>query len=141
MIVDVLVGAAQGLAFAAIGLGLMALGFVVVDVLTPGKLGQILIEGRNRNAAMLVVSGTLSVAGIVVVAIATSSNDFGRGLVDTAVFGLVGIGLMGLAFVVADALTPGRLRDIVLDDIPHPAVYVVMASHVGVAAIVSASIA
>ncbi|WBC24044.1 DUF350 domain-containing protein, partial [Solwaraspora sp. WMMA2080] len=55
--------------------------------------------------------------------------------------GLIGLGIMALAFAVLDWLTPGRLGAVVCSDEPHPAARVSAASHFGAALIVCACIA
>lgn len=141
MLTDLLAGLGSGLVFAVIGLVLMALGYRVVDTLTPGNLGDLVYVQRNRNAALLVSSGALAVGAIVTTAIATSADDFLLGVVEAAGYGLLGVLLLGLAFLLVDALTPGKLGEIVTDDVPHPAVYVSVATHIAVGAIVAAAIA
>lgn len=128
------------LAYTGIGLVLLVVGYVLVDLLTPGKLSTLIYEHRNRNAAILVTSGFLSVTMIAVTAIVTSDDDLGRGLLDTAVFGGIGLLLQALAFVVVDKLTPGDLGVICTEERAHPAVWVTAVGHVAVGAIVAAAI-
>ncbi|MCB5181303.1 DUF350 domain-containing protein [Streptomyces antimicrobicus] len=138
---DIINGLGRTSAYGALGLVLLILGVVLVDVLTPGKLGKQIWEERNRNAALLLSSALLGVGGIVFTSIWTTYDDFGKGLVSTAAFGLLGLVLMGVAFVVLDWVTPGKLGAIVVDPEPHPAVWVSAACNLAVAAVVSASIA
>ena len=129
-----------GLAYSALGLVLLVLGYVVVDRLTPGELTTLIYRERNRNAAVLVVSGVIALAAIIGVAIIASYDSLGRGLAYTACFGLVGIALLALAFVVIDRFTPGELGAICCDPDPHPAVWVTAAVHLAIGAIVAAAI-
>jgi uncharacterized membrane protein YjfL (UPF0719 family) len=138
---DLLNGAWRSIVFGAVGIGLMTIGFVVVDLLTPGKLRDLIWVQRNSNAALLLSANQLGIAIIVFTAIFTSYADFGQGLASTILFGLLGIGLMALAFFVLDLLTPGKLGEIICADEPHPAARVSAASHFGVALIVCACIA
>jgi uncharacterized membrane protein YjfL (UPF0719 family) len=138
---DLLTGAWRSVVFGAVGIGLMTIGFVVVDLLTPGKLRDLIWVRRNSNAALLLAANQLGIAIIVFTAIFTSYTDFGQGLASTILFGLLGIALMALAFFVLDLLTPGKLGDIIGADEPHPAAKVSAASHFGVALIVCACIA
>lgn len=127
-------------AYGFVGLVLMALGFVLVDVLTPGKLrDQIWLDG-HRNAALLLASNVVGVGIIVTTAIRASEDGILAGLVSTAAYGVLGLVLMGLSFLTLDALTPGRLGALLMDDTAHPAVWVSAASHLAVAAIVAAAI-
>jgi uncharacterized membrane protein YjfL (UPF0719 family) len=76
--------------YAVIGLVLMIAGFYVIDWTTPGKLSQLVRDGRP-NAAVVTASGLFSIAFIVVVAIWFSPAKLSDGLVTSLVFGLVGI--------------------------------------------------
>ncbi|WP_329094574.1 DUF350 domain-containing protein [Actinomadura citrea] len=132
-------------AYGAVGIALMALGYLVVEVTTPGRLGrQIWTEG-NRGAALLLAAKLLGIAAIVTTAIVTSDSDLTDGLVDTAVFGGIGIVLMIVAFFLLDVLTPGKLGATLVDGggtgaAIHPAGWVVAAADLGVAAIVAGAV-
>lgn len=127
-------------AFSIIGLALMALGFVLIDMLTPGNLREQIWLHRNRNAAVLVAANLAAVGVIVTSAIAASENAVLAGLVSTVVYGVLGLVLMGLSFLVVDLLTPGNLGAVLMDASPHPVAWVIGTSHLVVAAIVSAAL-
>lgn len=126
--------------YGLVGLVLMAVGFALVDVLTPGNLREQVWVQRNRNASVLLASNLLGVGIIVATAIAASEGDWAQGLVSTGAYGLLGLVLMGLSFVVIDAFTPGKLGAILMEEEPHPAVYVSASAHLAVAAIVAVAI-
>ncbi|WP_432076006.1 DUF350 domain-containing protein [Streptomyces wuyuanensis] len=138
---DIVNGLGRTTAYGALGVVLLILGIVLVDVLTPGKLGRHIWEERNRNAAVLLSSALLGIGGIVFTSIWTTYDDFGKGLVSTAAFGLLGLVLMAVAFLVVDLVTPGKLGATLVEPEPHPAVWVTASCNLAVAAIVSASIA
>jgi len=140
MLTDLGYGLATGLAYAAVGTVLMVVGFVVVDLLTPGSLRRLVWAERNRNAVIVLCSGLLGTAAVVVTAILTSDDDFGRGIVSTVAYGLLGLLLMAVSFVVVDLLTPGRLGELLMQGEPHPAAWVTACAHLSVAAIVAAAI-
>jgi Domain of Unknown Function (DUF350) len=137
----VLEGAGRSVVFGLIGIGLMAVGFVLIDVLTPGKLRDLIWVERNANAALLLAANQLGIAAIVFTAIFTSYESFTQGLLSTVVFGLLGIGIMAAAFVVLDWLTPGKLGEVICAPESHPGARVSAASHFGAALIVCACIA
>src|SRR3954454_1842207 len=110
---DLLSEAGATLAYGGVGVALMALGFVVVDILTPGKLGQQIWAERNRGAGLVLAAKLLGVGTIVTTAIVTSDDGLAAGLVSTVVYGVLGIILTSVAFLVLDVITPGRLGDIV----------------------------
>ncbi|GIF46514.1 uncharacterized membrane protein YjfL (UPF0719 family) [Asanoa ferruginea] len=138
---DLFTGAWHSIVYGMVGIGLMAAGFMLVDMLTPGKLRELIWLQRNSNASLLLAANQLGIAVIVFTAIITSYTDFGQGLASTVLFGILGIVLMGVAFLVLDMLTPGNLGEIICDEQPHPAAKVSAASHFGVALIVAACIA
>lgn len=104
-----------------VGAVVFAAGFLMVDVLTPGNLRHQVFVDRRPNA-VAVASAMYAALGLVVVsAIVSSSDELGQGLVDTIVYGLVGVALQGLALVILEALVPGRFRDLVEEEQLHPA--------------------
>lgn len=137
---ELVIGLGIGLAYAVIGIVLMVLGFLVVDLLMPGKLRQQIWVERNRNAALITASGLAGTALIVVTSILTSSDDVGTGLLWTAGYGLLGLVLMAGSFALLDLLTPGRLGELLTQEEPHPAAWISAVTHVGVAGIVAAAI-
>lgn len=128
------------LAYGVVGVVLMAVGYVLVDVATPGKLHELIWHERNRNAALLLASNLAGVGIIVVAAIAASADDFVIGLVGATAYGILGLVIMAAAFLLLDAATPGRLGEILVDPEPHPAVWVTAVVHVATGAIIAAAI-
>jgi len=138
---DLLEGAGRSIVFGLVGIGLMAVGYLLVDILTPGKLRDLIFVERNPNAGVLLAANQLGIAAIVFTAIFTSYDSFGEGLASTVIFGLVGIVIMGVAFLVLDMLTPGKLGEVICSPERHPAAIVSAASHFGAALIICACIA
>ncbi|GGK87990.1 DUF350 domain-containing protein [Mangrovihabitans endophyticus] len=141
MLEDLLSGAGRSIVFGLIGIGLMAAGYVLVDVLTPGKLRDLIWRDRNPNAALLLAANQLGIAVIVFTAIWTSYDSFGKGLASTVIFGLLGIVIMGVGFLVLDWMTPGKLGEVICTPERHPGATVSAAAHFGAALIVTACIA
>jgi uncharacterized membrane protein YjfL (UPF0719 family) len=137
---DLAGGVLATLAFAAVGTFVLALGYVVLDAITPGNLRHLVYADHNRNAAVLAGANVLALAGIITTAIATSDDDLAQGVVDALVYGLLGIALMAAAFKVLDKLTPGNLGDICTDPEGTPAVYVTAAFQVALGAVLAAAI-
>ncbi|MBM0205493.1 DUF350 domain-containing protein [Micromonospora sp. NPDC051227] len=128
------------LAFGAVGVVLMGVGYALVDLTTPGRLHELIWTERNRNAALLLASNLLGVGTIVVAAIVASDDDFALGLVGAAAYGIVGLVIMAAAFLLLDAVTPGRLGELLVDPEPHPAVWVSAVVHLATGAIIAAAI-
>ncbi|TDC27231.1 DUF350 domain-containing protein [Micromonospora sp. 15K316] len=128
------------LAYGAIGVLLMGIGYALVDLATPGRLRELIWTDRNRNAALLLASNLAAVGVIVVAAIAASEDDFVLGIVGATAYGILGLVIMAAAFLLLDALTPGRLGQILVDPEPHPAVWVSAVVHLATGAIIAAAI-
>ena len=129
-------------AYAGIGVVMLGLGFFALDVLTPGKLAKHIWEDRSLNASIVLSSGFLGIGLIVFTTIwVHATASFGEALEWTVVFGLVGIALQAVAYVVLDLATPGKLGDAICDTKFHPASLVTAASQVAVSLVVVASIA
>lgn len=144
MTVDLLDDLARGvlatLAYAAVGTVVLALGYVVLDAITPGNLRHLVYTDHNRNAAVLSAANVLAVAGIITTAILTADDDVSRGVVDAFVYGLLGIGLLAASFKVLDRLTPGNLGEICTDPEGTSAVYVTAAFQIALGAVLAAAI-
>ena len=140
MLEDLLNGAGRSVVFGLIGIGLLALGFVLVDLLTPGKLKDLIWRDRNPNAALLLAANQLGIAVIVFTAIFTSYDSFSQGVASTVIFGVIGIAIMGFGFMVLDWMTPGKLGEVICTAERHPGATVSAAAHFGTALIVAACI-
>ncbi|MFI2708797.1 DUF350 domain-containing protein [Micromonospora sp. NPDC018662] len=128
------------LAYGVVGVVLMAVGYLLVDLATPGKLHELIWAERNRNATLLLASNLVGVGTVVVAAIVASDDDFMLGLVGAAAYGFLGLVLMAAAFVLLDVATPGKLGELLVDPDPHPAVWISATVHVATGAIIAAAI-
>ena len=128
-------------AYTGVGIALLVLGFFVLDLLTPGHLGRHIYENRSVNAALTLSAGFLGQGAIVFASIWTNATSgFGRALLYTVVFGVLGVFLQAVAFLVLDLITPGRLGTHLMGADFHPASLVSAAVQLAVAAIIVASI-
>lgn len=128
------------LAFAGLGFILLAGGYLMLDLLTPGRLGRLVFTEHRRDAAIVTAANLLSLGAIIATAIYTAEASTLHTLAETATFGLLGIGMLGLAFLILDLLTPGKLGETITDEHDDPAVWVIAASQLAVALIVIASL-
>jgi uncharacterized membrane protein YjfL (UPF0719 family) len=128
-------------AYTGVGIALLILGFYALDLLTPGHLGRHIYEDRSVNAALTLAAGFLGQGAIVFASIWTNATSgFGQALLYTVVFGILGVVLQAVAFVVLDVITPGKLGAHLTDPVFHPASLVSGAVQLAVAAIIVASI-
>lgn len=129
---------AHALAYSAVGIVVLLVGFFVLDLLTPGSLGQLVMD-RNPNAAVL-SSGILVALGLVMWFAIFFSDPGWDGLDDAAVFGVVGVVAQAAGFVALDLIIPGRLAAITEEPTLHPAAFVAAAGQIAVALIVAAAL-
>jgi uncharacterized membrane protein YjfL (UPF0719 family) len=137
---DLVRGVLAAIAYTGLGLALVLLGFEVVDWLTPGKLRKQIWEDNDINAAILAVSAMIGIGIVVVTSIFVAHADVGEGLIDTAVFGLLGLVLFAIAFKVTDWLTPGNLGELMVEERFHPAVLLSAATNVVIGLVLAVSI-
>jgi uncharacterized membrane protein YjfL (UPF0719 family) len=128
----------QVLAYTGVGLGILAVGFYVLDLLTPGSLGKEVMEG-NPGAALLSLTTLLSLGLILWFAIFFTGAGW-SGLDDALVFGLVGVAAQAAGYFILDLLIPGRLAEHCFQPTLHPAAWVMAGTQVAVALIVAASL-
>jgi len=129
----------QVLAYSGVGLGVLLLGFFVVDLLTPGSLGKQVMEG-NANAAVLTASSIVSLGLILWFAIYFTGQGW-EGLDEAAIFGVVGVAAQAVGFLLLDLLTPGKLGGVCMGGHRlHPATVVSAAVQFAVALVVCASL-
>lgn len=140
MLQQLLDGLLSAVAFGVIGVAMMALGYVLVDLATPGRLRDLIWVQRNPNAALLLVSGLLGVGVILTTAIAASAEDLVAGLIGTLAYGVLGLILMSLSFLLIDLITPGKLGEELATPTLHPATWVSAGSHLVIAVIIAAAI-
>ncbi|MGY1848213.1 MULTISPECIES: DUF350 domain-containing protein [unclassified Blastococcus] len=133
-------GVVGTLLFFVIGVGVLALGFLALDLITPGNLRTQVYLDHNPNAAILLGANHLALAIIVVTAIMTSADNLGQGLVDTAVYGLIGVLLQALALRVLDAVIPADLRSLVNQPRMRGSAWAVAVSLVAIGAVNAAAL-
>jgi hypothetical protein len=146
--VSVLLAVAYALVYTVVGVGLLALGFWVLDLLTPGHLPTQVWRDAAPGAAVVSAAGALSVGLIAFTSIwVNAASGFGTALLATVVFGVLGVALQALGLVALDRLLPHRLGDVVIARERgdgrrlHPGVFVIAAWQLSVAGVVIASTA
>jgi uncharacterized membrane protein YjfL (UPF0719 family) len=129
--------------YLGVGVALLILSAYVVDLLTPGRLVAHVVESRSYSAALVLAAALIGQGLVIFTAIWTNAETgFGDALLWTVVFGLLGIVLNAVAFLLVDLLTPGRLGALLMEAGPvQPIALVAAAAYLAVAGIVVASIA
>jgi len=127
------------LAYALVGTALIALGFVVLDLTTPGKLNH-LVRAGMPNAVVIAAGGTLSISLIVVTSIFSSSGHLAEGLITTASYGLLGILVQVFAVRLLEAVLRIDVGRLLHDDGFDAASVAVASAHVALGLIVAVSV-
>jgi hypothetical protein len=128
-------------AYTGVGIALLMLGFVALDLLTPGHLGRHIYQEGSVNAGIVLAAGFLGQGAIAFTTIWTNATDgFGRALWWTVVFGVLGVLLQAVAFLALYVVAPGHLGEALVQVKFHPASLVSAAAQLAVAAIIVASI-
>ncbi|MBJ8343340.1 DUF350 domain-containing protein [Antrihabitans sp. YC2-6] len=125
--------------YAIIGLVLMIVGFYAIDLTTPGKLRDIVREGKP-NAIVALASGMLSMSFIVVLAIYASSGKLSEGLIASLVFGLVGIIAQVIAVRAVELVSGVDIGRVINSPTFTPEVLIVAAAHFGLGLVVAFAI-
>lgn len=108
-------GVAGTLAYFALAAVILVVGFVILDLITPGKLHELVFVHHLPNAAVITVAQQVSIGIIVVTAVLTSSDNLTQGLIETAVFGALGLVIQVIVMALLEVFIPGRFRDLVED--------------------------
>ncbi len=137
---DLLVNSGAALAYGVAGLLVMVLGYLLVDLVTPGRLHRIIWEERNSNASLILSTNTLGVAIVVVSAIFASEDGLTIGLITTVVYGVIGLLMMTASMLLIDLVTPAKLSNVLRDPQLHPATWVNASAHIAVALVMAAAI-
>jgi uncharacterized membrane protein YjfL (UPF0719 family) len=133
-------GIVATLLYFVVGAVVLALGFLALDLLTPGNLRRQVYVDRNPNAAILTAGNHLALAMIVVTSIMTSADSLGQGLVDSAVYGILGVVLQAVALRLLDAFVPGHLRNLVNEPRMSGAAWAVGISLIAIGAVNAAAL-
>lgn len=136
---DLVRGIGAVLLYGVVGLVLMFAGFYAIDWTTPGKLSSLVRRGLP-NAVMVTASGLLSMAFIVVVAIANSASDLTEGLITSLVYGLVGIIVQVLAVRLLEWATRIDISSAIESEKFAPASIVVAAAHLALGLVVAVGV-
>jgi uncharacterized membrane protein YjfL (UPF0719 family) len=136
----VLKGALATILYFLVGMAVLIIGFVMVDVLTPGKLRQLVFVDRRPNAVMLTCAMYVALAAVIISAIANSYSQLGQGLVGVAVYGLIGVVLQGIALLTLHFVIPGDFHEHVDEPELHPAAFAVAVMLLAVGGVIAAAL-
>ena len=127
------------LAYALVGAALIAIGFVMLDLTTPGKLNHLVREGMP-NAVAIAAGGIVSISLIVVTSIYGSSGHLAEGLITTTSYGLLGIAVQVFAVRLLEAVLRIDVGRILHDERFDAACLAVSTAHLALGLIVAVSV-
>lgn len=139
---DLLESIGYALAYSAVGIVILGIGYVALDLLTPGRLGHHIMRERSINAAIVAAAGLMGLGFIVFTAIWTNGqSSFGSAMGWTITFGLLGVLMQAVAFRLLELFTPDDLAATLMEPKFHPASIIAAASQVAVSLVIVACVA
>jgi uncharacterized membrane protein YjfL (UPF0719 family) len=136
----VLKGALATILYFLVGTAVLIIGFIVVDLLTPGKLRQLVFIDRRPNAVVIACANYIALGAVIISAIANSYSQLGQGLVGVAVYGLIGVVLQGIALLTLHFVIPGDFHEHVDEPELHPAAFAVAVMLLAVGGVAAAAL-
>ena len=136
----VLRGVVATILYFVVGMAVLVVGYFMVDVLTPGKLRQLVFVDRRPNAVVLACAMYTALTIVIVSAIANSYSQLGQGLVGVAVYGFMGVVLLGVALLTMHLVIPGDFHEHVDDPQLHPGSFAVALILLAVGGVTAAAV-
>ena len=136
----ILKGVVATILYFLVGMAVLVVGFYMVDVLTPGKLRQMVFVDRRPNAVVIACAMYIALTIVIISAITTSYSQLGQGLVGVAVYGLMGVVLLGIALLTLHLVIPGDFHEHVDEPELHPASFAVALILLAVGGVTAAAV-
>jgi uncharacterized membrane protein YjfL (UPF0719 family) len=133
-------GAVNTILYFLVGMGVLVVGFYMVDFLTPGNLRQLVFIDRRPNAVVVAGAMYIALTTVIITAITTSYSQLGQGLIGVAVYGLMGVILLGLALLTMHLLIPGNFHEHVDEPTLHPGSFAVALILLAVGGVTAAAV-
>jgi uncharacterized membrane protein YjfL (UPF0719 family) len=133
-------GAVATILYFAVGMAVLIIGFYMVDWLTPGKLRQMVFIDRRPNAVVVAGAMYISLTIVIITAIANSYSQLGQGLLGVAVYGLMGVILLGIALLTMHLLIPGNFHEHIDEPTLHPGSFAVALILLAVGGVTAAAV-
>src|SRR6202008_3020398 len=136
----ILKGVVATILYFLVGMAVLVVGFIMVDVLTPGKLRQMVFVDRRPNAVVLACAMYIALATVIISAITNSYSQLGQGLIGVAVYGFMGVILQGIALLPPHLVIPGNFHEHVDEPELHPASFAVALMLLAVGGVTAAAV-
>jgi uncharacterized membrane protein YjfL (UPF0719 family) len=126
--------------YGLVGGGMLVVGFVVLDVLTPGSFVHHIRASRSRNAAALAVANLVAVGLILAVAGWTSDDTVGDGLLSLLVYGGLGIAIQAVFLFAIERSLRHELHDLLRSEGLDPLATTLAAASVVIGVIMAVAV-
>ena len=136
----VLKGVVATILYFVVGMAVLIIGFFMVDLLTPGNLRQLVFIDRRPNAVVIACAMYVALSTVIISAITNSYSQLGQGLVGVAVYGLMGVVLLGVALLCVHFLIPGNFHEHVDEPDLHPGSFAVALMLLAVGGVTAAAV-
>jgi uncharacterized membrane protein YjfL (UPF0719 family) len=136
----VLKGVVATILYFVVGMAVLIIGFFMVDVLTPGKLRELVFVDRRPNAVVITCAMYIALATVIISAIVNSYSQLGQGLVGVAIYGLMGVILLGVALLTLHLVIPGNFHEHIDEPELHPASFAVALMLLAVGGVTAAAV-
>ena len=133
-------GVVASVLYFLVGMAVLVVGFYMVDVLTPGKLRRMVFVDRRPNAVVIASAIYIALTVVIITAIASSYSQLGQGLLGVAVYGLMGVILLGIALLTLHLVIPGDFHEHVDEPELHPASFAVAFMLLAVGGVTAAAV-
>ncbi len=136
----ILKGVVASILYFLVGMAVLVIGFYMVDVLTPGKLRQLVFIDRRPNAVVIACAMYIALTTVIISAITNSYTQLGQGLLGVAVYGFMGVILLGIALLTLHLVIPGNFHEHVDEPELHPASFAVALMLLAVGGVTAAAV-
>jgi uncharacterized membrane protein YjfL (UPF0719 family) len=136
----ILKGVVASILYFLVGMAVLIVGFYMVDVLTPGKLRQLVFVDRRPNAVVIACAMYIALSTVIISAITNSYSQLGQGLIGVAVYGFMGVVLLGIALLTLHLVIPGNFHEHVDEPQLHPASFAVALMLLAVGGVTAAAV-
>ena len=136
----ILKGVVATILYFGVGMAVLLVGFYMVDWLTPGKLRQLVFIDRRPNAVVVAGAMYIALATVIISAITNSYSQLGQGLLGVAVYGFMGVILLGIALLAMHLLIPGSFHEHIDEPELHPGAFAVALILLAVGGVTAAAV-
>lgn len=134
-------GVVATVAYAVTGGALLAVGYVVLDLVTPGRFTQLLRDGGSANAAALAIGNLVGVTIVVATAGVSSPDETVDGVTSMAGYGAIGVVAQAALLMALSAGLRGDVGKLLTTRELHPLSVVVATASVALGVVTAVAVA